>query len=244
MRVYTRIFYLLLTCLLLSACVTVPTYRAHPQLDDKLKAIKKVTLIPLKTDVYQITAGGVQEKMDEWSSQARQNVMTAVQGELGAKPSVFVEPFEETSFSEDQKANLEETKALFDAVNFSVIMHSYGPPDQLFTEKVDNFNYSLGPEVQELAEDIDALLFVSCSDQISTAGRKALQVGSVIMGALVGVQITPLYGATMVSIALVDSYTGTILWYSYHGSRGDHDLRDPLDTSTLIKELLKDFPIQ
>jgi hypothetical protein len=157
---------------------------------------------------------------------------------------MFVKAFEETLLSEDRKSNLEETKALFDAVNHSIIVHTYGTPEQRFSDKIKDFNYSLGPEVQELARDVDALLFVSCSDQIATAGRKAVQVGSVILGALVGIQVTPRYGATNISVALVDANTGSILWYNYHGSRGVDDLRNPINTTTLVKQLFKDLPIK
>ena len=243
MKVIIRIFSLLLACLILSACATAPTYRSNPQFTEKIKATKRIVVVPLKTDVYQVTAGGIQEKMDEWCSQAKRNVMTAIQEELSTRPLMFVKPFEEKLLSEDQKFNLEETQALFDAVNYSIIIHTYGPPDQRFADKVKNFNYSLGPEVKQLVQNTDAVLLVSCSDQISTEGRKALQVGSVILGALVGVQVTPLLGITSVCIALVDANTGSILWYNYHGSPGDHDLRDPINTTQLIKELLRDFPI-
>jgi hypothetical protein len=243
MKVNKRVLVFLFACLILSACATVPNYRSNPQLNEKIENTKIIMVIPLKTDVYQITAGGVQEKMDEWSSQARNNVMTAIQAELGKKTMIFVKSFEETLLSEDQKSNLEETKALFDAVNDSIIVHTYGPPEQRFQDKIRNFNYSMGREVQELARDTDALLFVNCSDQIATTGRKALQAGSVILGALVGVYITPQYGVTTVNIALVDSDTGSILWYNYHGSPGDHDLRNPIDTTTLVKQLFKDFPM-
>jgi hypothetical protein len=68
--------------------------------------------------------------------------------------------------------------------------------------------------VQELAWDTDTLLLVSASDQIATEGRKALQAGSVILGALVGVQVAPNYGVTNLCIALVDAETGEILWYN------------------------------
>ena len=243
MKVNLKAYSLLFACLILSACATAPNYRSHPQLAEKIETTKRIMVIPLKTEVHQISAGGVTEKMDEWSSMARRNVMAAIQDEFSRKPLIFVKNFEETLLSEDQKSNLEETAALFEAVNYSVIMHTYGPPEQRFSDKVQNFDYSLGLEVKELARDTDALLFVSCSDQIATGGRKALQAGSIILGALVGVQVTPLYGLTTVSIALVDANTGSILWYTYHGSRGANDLRNPINTTTLIKLLLKDLPI-
>jgi hypothetical protein len=201
-------------------------------------------VIPLNTDVYQITAGEIQEKMDEWSAQARRNVMEAVNEELAVIPMISLKPFEESSLSQDQKSNLEQTKALFDAVNYSIIVHTYGPPEQRFADKFQNFDYSLGSEVQELARDTDTLLVVSCSDQIATSGRKAKQAASVILGALVGVQVNPLYGLTNICMALVDADTGEILWYNFHGSRGDHNLRDPINTTALVKQLLRDFPIK
>jgi hypothetical protein len=244
MKVNAKVATVLFACLLFSACATAPGYRANPQLNEKLNTARTLMVIPLAVDVYQISAGGVAEKMDEWSFKAKRNVMMAIQDELQTKPLLIVKPFEETLLSDDQKSNLEETRALFNAVNYSVIIHTYGPPEQRFSEKVKNFDYSLGPEVKELARDTDTLLFVSCSDQIATAGRKALQAGSIILGALVGVQITPAFGATTIYVALVDADSGSILWYNFHGSRGDHDLRDPMDASTLVKGLFKDFPMK
>jgi hypothetical protein len=35
----------------------------------------------------------------------------------------------------DQRANLAETRALFDAVNASILTHTYGIPEQRFPEK-------------------------------------------------------------------------------------------------------------
>ena len=93
-----------------------------------------------------------------------------------------------------------------------------------------------------MVEDVDAVLFVSCVDHIATAGRKAVQAGSIILGALVGVSMTPNMGITSISIALVDADSGSILWYNVHRSGGDHDLRNPITTTTLVKQLLKDFP--
>ena len=79
---------------------------------------------------------------------------------------------------------MEDTQALFEAVSASVLLHTYSrstwirkyDSDQTFPEKLKNFDYSLGPEVQRLAKlaNADALLFTSGVDHISTGGRKGL----------------------------------------------------------------------
>jgi hypothetical protein len=244
MRFHIKTATIMSACLLVSACATAPQFRSHPRLNEKLEQTQTVTVIPLRVDVYQISAGGVQEKIDEWSAQARNNLLTAVEQELQSIPLLNVKPFSETILSEDQRSNLEQTGALFDAISSSIILHTYGPPEQLFPEKIQNFDYSLGPEVAEFSKETDTLLLVRAVDHIATAGRKALQTGTVILGALVGVSVTPNLGVTVVSIAFVDAHSGEILWYNYHGSAGDHDLRNPIDATILVKDVLKDFPIR
>jgi hypothetical protein len=201
-------------------------------------------VIPLKVDVYQVTAGGVKEKMDEWCTQAKRNLLTAIEDELKLRPLLNIKSFPEILMSEDRKINLEQTGALFEAVNSSIIIHTYGQPVHRFPEKIQNFDYTLGPEVRQLSSQTDALLLVRGVDNIATAGRKAVQAGSVILGALVGVQVTPNMGVTAVNLALVDANTGEVLWFNFHASSGDHDLRNPLDTTALVIDILKDFPIK
>lgn len=245
MKLHIKILTMMFACLLVSACATTaPQFRSHPRLNEKLGQTRTITVIPLNIDVYQLSAGGVKEKIDEWCFQARRNVLTAVEEELKLIPLLNLKSFSEAIMSEDQKSNLEQTSALFDAINSSIIFHTYGPPEQLFPEKIQNFDYSLGPEVREFSEQTDALLFVRAVDNISTAGRKALQAGSVLLGALVGVAVSPNVGITLVSIAVVDAQSGDILWYNYHGSGGDHDLRNPTNTTILVKEILSSFPLR
>ena len=244
MRLNIRIFSLILIGLLISACATPPRYRAHPQLNTKIEKIKTITVVPLKIDVYQVTAGGVKEKMDEWCMQAKRNIITTIEDDLKLRPLLNIKSLPETLMSEDQKINLEQTGALFEAVNSSIIVHTYGQTIHLFPEKVQNFNYTLGSEVRQLSDQTDALLLVRGVDNISTGGRKALQAGSVILGALVGVQVTPNLGATAVNLALVDANTGEVLWFNFHASAGDHDLRDPINTTAMVMDILKDFPIK
>jgi len=243
MPLISKLVKLLLVISIFAGCATAPNYRSNPKFSEKMNSAKRIVLIPLRTDVYQLTAGGVKEKMDEWTQQAKRNVMTAIQEELERKPLLSIKPFEEMLLSSEKKANLIETSALYDAVSSSILIHTYGQPPNQFPEKIKNFDYSLGPEIKELVGDVDAGLFVSCVDHIATAGRKAVQAGSIILGALVGVSITPNTGITSISIALVDADSGFIMWYNAHTSGGDHDLRNPIDTNALVKELLKDLPI-
>jgi len=244
MRLNIKTISLILACLLISACATAPRYRAHPQINSKIENVKTITVIPLKVDVYQLTAGGVKEKMDEWCMQAQRNVLTAIEDDLKLRPLLNIKSFPETLMSEDRRINLEQTGALFEAVNSSIIIHTYGQPVHRFPEKIQNFDYTLGPEVRQLSNQTDALLLVRGVDNIATAGRKAVQVGSVILGALAGVQVTPNMGVTAVNLALVDANTGEVLWFNYHASAGDHDLRNPIDTTAMVMDILKDFPIK
>ena len=243
MKTVSRLFSFLLVLFVFAGCAGVPHYRSNPQLSEKLDTTKRILLIPLKTDVYQVTAGGVKEKMDEWSLQAKLNVMTAIENELKRKPMLFTRTIEESLLSAEKQINLEETSALYEAVSSSIMFHTYGLPEHHFPEKITNFDYSLGTEVQELAGDVDAVIMVSCVDHISTAGRKALQAGGMILGAILGAYVGPEMGITKISIALVDANSGFILWYNMHSSRGDRDLRNPIDTTNLVKALLEDFPI-
>ena len=244
MRAGSKILYILIGCLFLSACATSPaSYRANPHLDEKLNTTKRLAVIPLEIEVCELSAGGIREKIDEWCVQAKNNVTTAIQKQLETKPMLFVKPFHETMLSEDQRVNLAETRALFDAVNASIRTHTYGIPEQRFPEKIEDFDYSLGKEVGELSTEVDALLFVRCIDIIPTAGKQAIETGKFILGALVGVAVPVNMGGTMVSIALVDVNTGLIIWYNQHGSGISSDLRDPIKTNQIVKKLLDDLPI-
>jgi len=113
-----------------------------------------------------------------------------------------------------------------------------------FDEKLTNFDYSLGPEVEKLAKlaNADALLFISGLDHISTGGRQALMFLGILLAGATGVYAGPAGGATSLSVALVDPATGAILWYNIAGSQGGHDLRDTESTADLVKQVFKDFP--
>jgi hypothetical protein len=236
--------------LLLSGCVMVPPHRSHPSLEAKAKGIKTVAILPPRVDIFQIDAGGVREKMDEWSTQAKKNIEDAVRAELHRRTGFLITPRSQESLPEEVKSNLEETYSLFDAVNTSILLHTYfQDPNYRFEEKMTNFDYSLGKEVKGLAkEGVEILFLVSGTDHVWTGGRQALQAIAVIIGigagVATGVMVLPaLGGGTAINVALVDARSGEILWYNVKQSGGGVDLRDPKSAADLVKDLLEDFPI-
>lgn len=242
----------LLTSLLFAGCALVPPYRAHSNLEARAKGIRTVVLLPPRAEVFQLDTGGTSEKIDEWSAHANENIAAAIQTELQGRVGLLLKLLPEDSMREEAKSNLEETHALFDAVNTSIILHTYSPPsppESIFEEKIKDFDYSLGSEVKDLRiGEADSLILVRGVDHIWTEGRKALQVFGVILGIGAGVGtgavvIPVLGGGTTLNLALIDPHNGSILWYKPIAKGGGYDFRDPASVNSLVKELFKDFPI-
>lgn len=242
---------------LLSGCAVSVTYRANSRFQEQAQQIRTVAILPSEVKVYQIDVDGVRE-IAEWSAQARNNVVTALENELRAKMKTVVKVVSEESLAEE-KTRLEETRALYDAVSAMILLHTN--PDfrrRFFEEKLKNFDYSLGTEVGSLAKGADALLFFYAQDHVWTAGRQALQALGVILsvGALIAtgpffgglmtllfIPVPAVSGETGVRAALVDSGTGDILWINAVGSGAGTDLRDPASARAIVSKLFKDFPV-
>ncbi|OPY80498.1 MAG: hypothetical protein A4E70_01725 [Syntrophus sp. PtaU1.Bin005] len=218
------------------ACAPTKTFRTNPQFDNRIMAISKPGLLPVDAKVYELDAGGIQELQDEWSAEAGKYVQGSCT-ECLAQKQRKVEP---VVVSKEIEEELEDIQALYRAVSASIILHTYTEPN-LFQEKVDHFDYTLGPIHDFLAKcNADALIFVYAQDSISTAGRQALMAAGVVLGALAGVVIVPQGGIAAISIAVVDS-SGDILWFNVKGGN-QYDLRKPDDIKALMTALLADFP--
>ncbi len=249
-----------------------PAFRAHPQLQEKVKTIKTVAIMPPGIRVYQLVAdGGSPQLMGDLTAAATQNVAKAIQETLKDRGGFVYKPFPSPSANLETSGDpmaarvqdeLEDTQALFEAVTASVLLHTYppggyavggGPTDQTFPEKLTNFDYSLGPEVQRLAKlaIADALLFISGVDRIPTTGQiVGSVVGSVLLsipvmalGSTRGVDI-PVGSSTTLSVALVDAGTGALLWYNVF-SRYEiwgHYLANAQRAADMVERVFKGFP--
>ena len=237
-------------------------FRANPQLQEKVQSIKSVAIMPPGIKVYQLAVGGATQLMDEPTETAKQIVATAIEKELRRHSGFVVKPFPSPSGILDTSGNLaaagiraelEDTQALFEAVSASVLLHTYKhDPDQTFPEKLKNFDYSLGPDVQQFAKVANALLFISGVDHISTGGRAALMfLGALIVSPgflspyIIGFPtfVASLAGRTIFSVALVDATTGALLWYNVGGGGGIYSLTDPDSATHLVEEVFEGFPV-
>ena len=138
-----------------------PTVRAHPQIHEKLASIKTVAIMPPGVTIYQRGVGATQV-MEEETATARRTVATSIEQDLGRDAGVVFAPFPTPSAGLDAggdpaaarlAAELKDTQALFESVSASIVLHTYkhregALSDWRFTEKLTNFDYSLGPDVQ------------------------------------------------------------------------------------------------
>lgn len=210
-----------------SGCAGAPAaYRKNPQFDSSCKNLKTYGLVKPRVEVCEISAGGVPELRDDWCAAARGNLVAALERKFSSKMINLktIEPDVSTS------QEFEEVSALYKVVSYSIKAHTYFAPN-IFPEKVDKFDYSLGP-INGLLEryGCDGLIFVYGYDEISTAGRKTLMAAGMVVGALTGVYTGPRGGVTTIDVALVDA-SGTILWYSFQAQG-----------ASLVERVMSDFP--
>jgi len=128
MKILAKGIGVVLFALLIAACATPSSSsRASPNLDQKRSLIKAIVILPPAVHVETLSAGGVHEEQEEWSTQAEKNVMTAIEEQLKGRSGLRIEYLPKDSPSKEIESNLTETQALFDAVSTSIVLHTYGP---------------------------------------------------------------------------------------------------------------------
>lgn len=198
------------------------------------KAAAKVLVLPLDVNVYELTAGGVTEKVPDWSRQAREHITAALRQ---LRPTARFEIVQlPENLTEAERATLDEHVTLFDLVGFAVTATRSATP---WRERAEAglADYSLGPGLAYLADrtGADQALVLIAHDFVSSAERKAMFA----VGLLFGVGI-PL-GRTFAAAGLIDLRTGKILWESYDLS-ATPDLRVAADAERVVRDLFASFP--
>ncbi len=231
-RFYTALCFIFIVANVIGCAPS--SYRAHPELDTRMRSIKTIGIVPADIRIYELSAGDTEELRDDWSDQGRENVMKAALAGLKnhnvrAKSLAIRKEFEN---------EMEDVQDLYWAVSASILYYTYS--EQGIPEKRKNFVYSVGSMKKFLdAHGVDAVLLVSGYDEISTGGRKTLRALSMVTSIITGV--TKRSGMTGMSAALVDK-SGSVLWYNIDVEEGGYDLRDVDSAQGMVKLVLREFP--
>ena len=220
-------------------------FHGHPELERKSVQIKRISLLLTQIDLFEIGAGDSLERMEDWSQAARIHTRKAIKEEFAKREHVQLAEFDEQTISGADRTTYHQTLLLYEVVLNAIMTHTFHPPNYqsplFFPWKTRDFAYSLGKEIDVFASNTDAHLIVRGFDQRSSAGRKALGVGTALIGAALGVAIIPQRGANLFTASLIDAHTGDVLWFSK--SLTPYDLREPEEATKLVIELMKDLPI-
>lgn len=195
----------------------------HPEFADRLSKVKTLAVARPELELYQLTAGGGRVHKPDWSEQASDRMARLAASVFGAR-GFRVVPLETPPAA---KEDLAQANLLYDRVLGAVVFAVYGHE---FPAKVARFEYSVGDLSPALGPDgPDAVLFVRGQANISSGGRKTLQVLSGVIGGTYSV------GVDTLAVALV-ARGGEVLWFDLHRS-SSYDLRDDAGAEAFLTSL-------
>lgn len=216
-----KISILLCVCLLLSGCTTTK-YRAIPGFEQYFSGVKTIAIMPPDIKISKLTAGGVTELMDEWTAEAKSKILYAIREELSPSYSFNSNLVDVEKLPESDKDFIREQTGLYNSVAASIVWHTYAP-DSIFQHKINNFDYTLGPDISRLSTlaECDTLLFCSGRNYIWTAGRTGMAFFGALLGCATGVLILPTSEAEYIAISFVDVKSGDVVWFDCNTMQGD-----------------------
>jgi hypothetical protein len=195
-------------------------------------------LIVMQPDVTAglLTAGGVVEPREDWTNQARDNVVKAVEAQE-TRHGAVVKIAATTQDAGWDPAATENLVLLHRAVGTAIAMHKYGM--QPLPTKKDRFDWTLGEQAVAFgaATHYDYALFLHAEDSFSSGGRRALQAAG-FLGCLVGVCVAVTGGQQIAFASLVDLKTGDVVWFNMLGSTVG-DIRTPEGANHMVTKLLE-----
>lgn len=212
-----------------------------------LRVDGSVVIVEPDIELSVVTAGGLQEPRQEWSTLARGLFPARVRAQLEGR-QIEVKPDFDVADDLDPASQLGQILRLNQAVALSITQYS-APGNALATKRDaggrPRMDWSLGPGVSVLREatGADYALFTYVRDSYASGGRTALRVLGILVGAAMG-GFMDIGGGAQVGVAtLVDLRTGQVVWYNLLANQSG-DLRDPTGATRTAQRMLQQLPIQ
>ena len=196
----------------------------------RLPPDSRIALMPADVELFEISAGGVEEPRADWTDAATRNIMADLRARkqrLGARA---------TEIAAEQDESVEALNSLHGAVSRAILVHHFGTLK--LPTKEGRLDWTLGPEVAKLREKsgADFALFTWVRDSYASAERKAM----IVVVALLGVGMSG--GVQQAYASLVDLRTGQVVWFN-RIVRGTGDLREAEPAAETLTALLAGFPL-
>jgi len=195
----------------------------------------QIVLMPIDVELYELTAGGLNDPRADWTTAAKSNLAAAFETEQETM-GLQLARFDDSRMDSKTADRLDQLQKLHGAVGNSIVVHQYVTGYELPSKK-GRFDWTLGPEANAMksATGADYALFTYIRDSYTSTGRAAL----IVFAALFGVAVQ---GGKQVGFAsLVDLETGEIVWFNLL-RRESGDLREPEPALETAKTLLAGFP--
>jgi hypothetical protein len=182
-----------------------------------------------------LTAGGAVEPHEQWTTQARENVLKAlVAQQAGRGGQTKVAATREDTGADP--ALVTDLTWLHNAVGRSIQLHKYATYP--LPTKKDRFDWTLGEQAVAFGATThyDYALFLHAQDSFSSGGRVALQVAG-FLTCMVGICVAPAGGQQIAFASLVDLKTGKVVWFNVLSSSVG-DIRSPEGAEKMVTTLL------
>lgn len=195
----------------------------------------KVVVLPVNIEVVEVSAGGVQEKVPDWSREAAQNVFKALSAAINKQRGMKM--VTAPNFAGAAANNVDEHLALYKLVVNTASKIGW-------EHKIKRFDYGIGPGLKAIANETgaDAAIMVYGRDHVSTAGRKARAVVGHIPIVNIFTGPAPQLGHSFVHMGMIDLRTGDLLWMNSNYRDGSTNLRDPDDAAKMVNEIFEWYP--
>lgn len=182
-----------------------------------------------------LTAGGAVEPRQDWTDQARANVLAALnQQQMQRGGDITIARTQaEAGGNAERVADL---VFLHNIVGEAIKTHKYA--GSTLPTKSGRFDWTLGPEAVAYGQETryDYALFVRAADSFSSGGRVALQAMAMV-GCAFGVCAMPPGGQQFAYASLVDLKTGQVVWFNTLASSVG-DIRTSEGAKKMVEGLL------
>lgn len=223
-----------LTALLACMSSALAQYRHVSLQNNTLPLPKKILILPADVLVRELSAGGMLEKVPEWTKQSSEN-LTQAMAELGKSSGKFVIA-DLPALTPEEQEKIDQVISTFMTVGVTAHNMLLMGGDA-WAHKRKEFDYTLGPGLAFLKQKTgaDAAILMAGDDIVSTGGRKA----AMIFAAAFGIGLPA--GRSVALSSVVDLETGNLLWMHFDQSMAK-DLKDFASAKEMVAEIMAKYP--